>query len=314
LSSDTLSVRMSDTPAIARWIPPRLLAGARCLLDRYALDRYHSRGRVQWTRGYNVHKWRLIESLIKSPEVLAAFRDGAPLPERYGVGVDERCVEYPWLLSRLSGGTGPLLDAGSTLNHGQILAAPAFRDRPLHILTLAPEKSAYWWRGISYLYADLRDIPMRNALYDEIACISTLEHVGIESSDQHGARPRERPDYDFLRALDELWRVLKPGGNLFITVPFGIYRDHVTFQQFDQALLNRVIDRLGLYTDTRVFVYRYLPGGWQLARPDECSECRYVEWVARMWATGEHTPDQEPSDGAAAARAVACLHIIKQKN
>jgi len=37
--------------------------------------------------------------------------------------------------------------------------------------------------------------------------------------------------------------VLKPGGSLFLTVPFGIYRHFGTFQQFDRKLLSRVVER-----------------------------------------------------------------------
>jgi SAM-dependent methyltransferase len=309
---------MIDVHGNIQWLPPRPLAAARWMLDRCSVLRYR-RERVPWTRGYNIHKWRLIASVIESQDTLALFRDGSPLPEGYGVGVDERCVEYPWLLSKIAPGEGYLLDAGSSLNHETILNNDRLKDRHLHILTLAPEEHAYWWRGVSYLYADLRDVPIRNALYDTIACISTLEHVGFQPADRHGAAPLDRPDYGFLRAVDEMWRLLKPGGDLFVTVPFGTWEDHVAFQQFDQALLDHVIDRVGPDAHTRLQVYRYRAGGWQVAAPADCAGSRYVRWVARLWATGEHAPVRDGAPGgngddvhgAAAATAVACLHISK---
>ena len=47
-------------------------------------------------------------------------------------------------------------------------------------------------RGISYVYCDLRDLPLRDAFYDTVISLSTLEHVGMD--DEHygsDGRPRE---------------------------------------------------------------------------------------------------------------------------
>lgn len=51
--------------------------------------------------------------------------------------------------------------------------------------------------------ADLRDLPVSDATYDAVVCTEVLEHI---------ATPWE--------ALDELHRVLRPEGLLFVTVPF----------------------------------------------------------------------------------------------
>src|SRR6185369_11734557 len=109
-----------------------------------------------------------------------------------GVGIDERCVEYPWLVSRLSREPETMLDAGSALNHAFLLDLPQLSTKKLHILTLAPERNCFFQRGIGYLYEDLRRLPLRSELYDCVACISTLEHVGCDNTAytggaEHGA-------------------------------------------------------------------------------------------------------------------------------
>ena len=43
----------------------------------------------------------------------------------------------------------------------------------------------------------------------------------------------------------EMRRVLKPGGSLLMTVPFGMYRDLGAFQQFDRKLLSRAKEAFG---------------------------------------------------------------------
>ena len=46
---------------------------------------------------------------------------------------------------------------------------------------------------------------------------------------------------DFLSAIKEIKRVLKPGGRFYCTFPFGEYEDHGWFQQFDSDLGDKLI-------------------------------------------------------------------------
>ena len=78
---------------------------------------------------------------------------------------------------------------------------------------------------------DLRDIPVRDAYYDTISCLSTLEHIGCDNRPfTHKNSNREHRPEDFIFVMKELRRVLKPGGSLLLTVPFGVYR-HISVQQ-----------------------------------------------------------------------------------
>jgi len=154
-----------------RLLPPVAVERIRRLRDERLLRRYLGKGRTPWSPGYGVYKSRLIASIINDEATLRVFSRGEPLPALgFGVGVDERCVEYPWLVSHLKQGAETLLDAGSVLNHDFVLDHPVFREKNLHILTLAPESTAFWSRGISYIFGDLRDIPIRDAYYDTVVC------------------------------------------------------------------------------------------------------------------------------------------------
>ena len=170
----------------------------------------------------------------------------------------------------------------------------------------------FWQKGISYLFHDVRDIPIRDAYYDTIACLSTLEHIGCDNALYTGDEAhRECKPEDFVLAMQELCRVLKLGGRLFLTVPFGIYRHFGTRQQFDQKLLARAIEAFGKESLLSVTFYRYTAEGWNVADAADCAECEYVEWIAR---TRDQWPDPLPvePDLAAAARAVACVRLIKE--
>lgn len=285
---------------------------ARRLRSRRAEARFAKGEGIPWTPGYVPNREALIRATLEDSELLDVFRRNEALPPRFGVGIDERCIEYPWVMARLGEGEGRLLDAGSALNHAFTVQRPELSAKTVHILTLAPEHEAFWRLGMSYLYADLREIPIRDDYYDAVVSVSTLEHVGaaneLFTSDK---RSFEQANGDRLDAVRELRRVLKPGGRFLFTVPFGARRDHVTFEQFDSALLDELTGAFGGRQVDAAF-YRYDSDGWHAASREECAGLEYSAGAADLWQTGRLPTAAEP-DRAAAARAVACVELQKDE-
>ena len=259
------------TPPLVVEVAKRLLKGDAAKAD---LRRYNRAGNIPWSQGYDIYKRNFIIQTLGSDDLLLPFRRGTSLPSGYGVGIDERCIEYPWLVAHTHDGQENYLDAGSTLNYDFILDHPTFRRKTMHILTLAPEANCYWQRGISYIFSDLRDMPYRDAYFDTIACLSTLEHVGCDNTSytSKGAYGAQRPK-DFVFAMQEFARVLKSGGELFVTVPFGVYSHFGTFQQFDRELLSQAIEAFGKATEVTETFYQYTVEGWKKASAADCTEC-----------------------------------------
>ncbi len=268
---------------------------------------------VPWTTAYQERRERTLRSVVHDRDLIARFRSGEPLPAGYGVGLDERCVEMPWLVAQMPSGGARLLDAGSSLNHDLLLDVPVIAEKRLHIVTQAPEPVCFWERGISYLYEDLRALPLDDGTYDCVASISTLEHVGCDNTFYTGSVPsREQRLDDFVLAARELGRVLKPGGVLLLTVPYGAYRFHGSFQQFDRRRLSMAEAAFGPMASVTETFFRYTRDGWRRAADDDCADAEYVAWVSALMRTGQWPaePQHEP-DYAAAARAVACVRMIK---
>jgi len=248
-----------------------------------------------------------VEKALDNAPLLETFRRGEALPSGYGFGIDERVVEYPWMYASLPIGGGRVLDAGSVLNYDFLVAHPVIRTKTLHILTLVPEGHCHCVHGVSHIYADLRSIPIASDYYDVVACISTLEHIGMDNTSFHGV-VEDAPD-DYLIAVRELRRVLRPGGVCLLTVPFGSYENFGSFQLFDKHLVENVIAAFAPSNADETY-FRYTAQGWRLSDARACADAKYVPWI--MQSPQErpmHCPVQP--DNAAAARAVACLRMTK---
>jgi SAM-dependent methyltransferase len=265
-----------------------------------SIERYHSRGQIAWSDGYTEVKRRAIAAAIDDAAIMEAFASGQRLPAGHGARLDERIVEFPWALSRLPDGPARVLDAGATLNHVPILKHARMTQKRLLFVALSPTHVEIR-PSISYLYDDLRHLILRDAVFDVVTCISTLEHVGLDNTLLYVGDP-EYAEHDldgYLPALVNLRRVLKPGGRLLLSVPFGRAEDHGWLQQFDRAGVERIVTAFeGELLDERY--YRYSPDGWQVSSAEACADARYFDFHA--------DPTPQP-DGAGAARAVCCLEL-----
>jgi SAM-dependent methyltransferase len=253
-----------------------------------------------WTPEYLEAHQKFVTRVLDDARLLDPFRLGGPLPTDYGVGYDERVVEYPWLMTRDLGGS--MLDAGSTLNHPHTLVRVRPRVEELHVVTLAPEQEAYPFLDVSYLFADLRALPLKDATYDRVVSLSTLEHVGMDNS-QYGANGGRAvdPEAEVRLAVGELWRVLKPGGTLLLSVPYGHPDDFGWMRVFSAEQLDGLVAAFEAQETVRTY-FRYGAHGWQHSSAQEAAEERYRD----------HFSASAPGpDRAVAARAVACVELRK---
>jgi SAM-dependent methyltransferase len=253
-----------------------------------------------WSHEYTEAHRAFVSRELDDASLLELFRGGAPLPAGFGVGFDERVVEVPWIAAQQLGGA--VLDAGSSLNHRHVLSRLRRRMDGLDIVTLAPEEESFPELDVSYLYADLRDLPMRDASYDRVLSISTLEHVGMDNTyyGDDGATAAD-PQLELLAAVRELARVLRPGGDCYITVPAGSGERFAWVRTLTLGELDDLVQAFAPERHTVAF-YRYDADGWQVSDREAVAHKTYRD----HFTSGPPSPDR-----AVAARAVACLHLVK---
>jgi SAM-dependent methyltransferase len=257
-------------------------------------------GRIPGTSGYSAARWGAIErGLSERTDLGYGYHDA---------GLDERVVEYPWALHRLKErwipGT-PILDAGSALNHPPILAyCRREKLRPISVVTLHYEGDADVSDDVRYEFSDLRQLPYRDEWFSSVVCLSTLEHVGMDNlmyGDTAGAS--SDPNREVGRALRELRRVTRPGGVLFLSVPFGKRDDRGWFRILDAGDLQLLAQSPDWRVDHSRIV-RATESGWQ-----ECS-------AADAASAGYNEPQSEKSAGrrtappwVSAAEAIALVEL-----
>lgn len=263
---------------------------------------YQADANVQraWSMRYDEAKDRALADTLDSAKLLERFRSGRSLPRGFGFSLDERMVEIPWVVANLPRG-GRVLDAGSSLNHPVILE----RVEPVvESLTMATftEEEPHPEFDSRQVVADLRSLPFDDASFDAVSCVSTLDHVGLDNS-EYGSEepPSDDPDREVDRALAELRRVLRPGGELLITVPYGRPENFGWCRQFDEPGLARIVESLG-DGEATVQIYAHTRRGWNRSTPKHAADATYRD---------PRTHEPLKSGCIFAAEAVACLHLTR---
>lgn len=239
---------------------------------------------------------RLIQEIVESRE----FREALVIEELIELAFDgqdwaerargasattERAVEIPWTLSRCRRAVR-ILDVGTrfaadTHVTGLLHAAAAAELVASIDLAMVP------LAGLSGVCGDAAGLPIRDAAFDLITCVSTLEHIGRDNGRYGVGRGSGGPD----AALAEFARVLAPHGAVIVTVPFGRAEDHVWFTQFDLASWRSLVAGSPFVTlEEEVFVAD--EDGWRACAPSLASSVTY----------GDKTP---------AAGAVLCTRLAK---
>jgi hypothetical protein len=213
---------------------------------------------------------------VRDPQTRRGFREEAIIERtlRTGAalrghpGTSERVIEIPWVLRRLTSVTS-LLDTGTAF-------APPVMQRHLVRLPI-PRKAGvdladFELPGVEARRADIRRLPFADEEFEIAVCLSTLEHIGMDTAryvDREGASQG-----DDVTALRELGRVAR---EVLVTVPGGNALDMDWQRQYDGPRLRDAVERAGLRLRSLEAFVHDPQTGWRSADPDAMAGRTYGE-------------------------------------
>ncbi|HEY8506113.1 MAG TPA: methyltransferase domain-containing protein [Gemmataceae bacterium] len=148
-------------------------------------------------------------------------------------GISERILEHIYVHSRLPKPPARVLDLGCAESTNAIeMASLGFEvvGVDLRLLPLTHP-------NFRMVQADLADLPFPDDSFDVAVSLSTIEHVGLKWYGEPGEQTTDA------RAVEEVYRVLKPGGTFILTVPFGRAGETPLHRIYDRAGLERLLHR-----------------------------------------------------------------------
>jgi SAM-dependent methyltransferase len=148
-----------------------------------------------------------------SERLQAAHNNGAgSSPPRTLAG--DREIEWTWTLGHVRKGPGRVLDFGS--GNGMMALGTSFAGNDVVAVDLEPEQYLFHPDRIEYVRGDFNELDFEPGSFDQILNCSSIEHVGLAG--RYGSP--DDPDGD-LRAMEKMARLVKPDGDMVLTIPIG---------------------------------------------------------------------------------------------
>jgi SAM-dependent methyltransferase len=148
--------------------------------------------------------------------------------------INERIIEIPFVIDTLAG----ISKMSRVLDLGCMESV-----LPLFLAGLGFQVTGFDFRQYPYqvpnfkfVQGSILDLPFEKWSFDVVTCVSTIEHIGIGFYSD----PKDNLSAD-IKGMLEIKKVLKPGGLLILTVPFG--KAFINNQQriYDQQGLDKLL-------------------------------------------------------------------------
>jgi SAM-dependent methyltransferase len=194
----------------------------------------------------------------------------------------ERVVEYPFVWQHLGNVSGPILDIGCV--HSGLPIALASRGYPVVGLDFLPYP--YTHPHLRAVRGDATLSPFGDHAFNVVLAVSVIEHIGLGHYGDPDGMTGDR------ETVQEIARVLQPGGRAILTVPYGQPLVDGSKRVYGASQLGHLLSPLSSV------VIEYARSRHGLWEPCNESDAAGVNWtgsdraVAMVVATNARTQDQ----------------------
>ena len=229
--NDSFTLLRADLPSI--WSPPI----PQCLADVSQRDS-NLLNKMNTHNGYRAQAGVWVNDALSC----GFGQDGLELQD-----VNERIGEIPYVFSKLGQLQPParVLDVGSC----ESTVALSLASLGYAATALDPRPYAFQHPRLSIVTSGVEDLSMDEP-FDAVVLLSTIEHLGIGS---YGLRKDNRQDLEAMRHIRGL---LRPGGLLVLTTPFGMAKVDELERTYDVAGVHELIEGFELDGEPTVLVRR----------------------------------------------------------
>lgn len=155
---------------------------------------------------------RFVRSTVRDTG-LGAWLHGEPKPPKGGFDLEgEKLIDWGWICANLPRAPKQALEIGS--GKSPIIPAMLALGYDVTAVDLSDDISDVF-SGLKFHVGDFQEMAC-NRDFDVIVLCSVVEHIGLSGR----YNSREEPDGD-LRAMRRVVKLLKPEGQLFLTIPVG---------------------------------------------------------------------------------------------
>jgi len=155
-------------------------------------------------RKIKMNKWML--------RIAACFIDY----EAESLPPDSRVIEYGFTLAKIAEmPKGKSLDVGCIARHNYLIPMMCFDGWDVFGIDIR-DGWGYQHPNFTFVKGDIRENTFKDGEFDMVSCISAIEHMGTTS---YYGETKIEDNADYI-VMQEIKRILKPGGTLLITVPY----------------------------------------------------------------------------------------------
>jgi ubiquinone/menaquinone biosynthesis C-methylase UbiE len=171
-------------------------------------------------------------------------------PEYFGhdpVAPSDRYVESPFILSNLPPPPARILDVGCVGSFFPLILSSFGYDTYAIDIRNYSILNKLTYKDFHFFKESIVKTNFPENYFDAVCAISTIEHIGL--SGRYGVKEDKEGDE---KALEEMKRIVKPGGTILLTIPFGKAKIIKPFTKvYDSALVEKLTS--GLLLETEAF-------------------------------------------------------------
>jgi SAM-dependent methyltransferase len=187
--------------------------------------------------------------------------------------VGERDVEWAWTLAHVHPGPGRVLDFGS--GNGMLALGASFAGNDAVAVDLEHEQYLFRGHDIEYVHGDFNELEFEPSSFDQIINCSSVEHVGLAG--RYGSPDDLDGD---LRAMAKMAGLLKPDGNMVLSIPVGLDAVHAPWHRvYGEQGLSQLLERWNIVKESywaKVDTEHYEPVTREQALAEEGSPTYYA--------------------------------------